>query len=72
MNAHIKHIMNMQTIDSNSPSRINEFFEKLVTHIQAFEKTGKVTDVNGYVWMMLEHLPVIRSDVVYDNNNWQE
>ena len=72
MNAHIKHIMNMQTIDSNSPSRINEFFEKLVAHIQAFEKTVKVTDINGYVWMMLEHLPVIRSDVVYDNNNWQE
>ena len=39
--------------------------------MQALETIREMTDINGYVWM-LDHLPVIRSDLVRNGNNWQE
>ena len=57
VNSYVQQIISMFTINSSSLSCIHLFFEKLFTHIQALETIGKITDINGYAWM-LDRLPV--------------
>ena len=36
-NAHIQYIMGLSVITETNPTRINEFYEKLITNIQTLE-----------------------------------
>ena len=71
-NAHIQCIMGLSVITETNPTRINEFYEKLVTNIQTLESMGKEKDIRGYVRLTLDKLPGIRADLVRLDDNWQE
>ena len=71
-NAYIQYIMGLSVITETNPTRINEFYEKLVTNIQTLESMGKEKDIRGYVRLTLDKLPGIRSDLVRLDDNWQE
>eukprot|EP00112_Aurelia_sp_Birch-Aquarium-sp1_P001131 Seg1117.2 transcript_id=Seg1117.2/GoldUCD/mRNA.D3Y31 product="hypothetical protein" protein_id=Seg1117.2/GoldUCD/D3Y31 len=62
--------MDLPTINGANPVKIHEFFEKLVTHVQAMETMGKLKTINGYVRLLLDRLPGIRSDLVRNDDNW--
>ena len=67
-NAHIQCIMGLSVIRETNPTRINEFYEKLVTNIQTLESMAKKKVLEG----MLDVLPGIKSDLVRLDDNWQE
>ena len=56
----------------NQPWKIHEFYEKLVTNVQALDTMGKLREMNGYVRMTLDKLIGIRADLVRTDDNWQE
>ena len=68
-NAHIQCIMGLPVITGTNPTRINEFYEKLVTNIQTLESMGKEKDIRGYVRLTLDKLPGIRADLVRLDDN---
>ena len=70
--AHIQCIMGLPVITGTNPTRINEFYEKLVTNIQTLESMGKEKDIRGYVRLTLDKLPATRADLVRLDDNWQE
>ena len=70
-NAHIQCIMGLSVITSTNPTRINEFYEKVVTNIHTLESMGKKKDIRGYVTLTLDKLPGIRADLVRLDDNWQ-
>ena len=61
--AHIQKIMNLQTVNGTNPTKVNEFYETLLKNVQALETMGKLESVNGYVRMVLDRLPGIRSEL---------
>ena len=71
-NAHIQCIMALPIITGTNPTKINEFYEKLVTNIQTLESMGKEKDIRGYVRLTLNKLPGIGADPVRLDDNWQE
>ena len=64
--------MVLSVITETNPTRINEFYEKLVTNIQTLESMGKDKDIRGYVRLILDKLPCLRADLVRMDNNWKE
>ena len=70
--AHIQKIMNLQTVNGTNPTKVNEFYETLLKNVQALETMGKLESVNGYVRMVLDRLPGIRSELVRDDDDWHE
>ena len=70
--AHVKGIMELPTITGTNPQKVHEFFERLTTHVQALETLGKVKSINGYVRLLLDRLPGVRSDLVRSDENWTD
>ena len=68
--AHVKGIMDLPIINGANPVKIHEFYEKLLTHVQAMETMGKLKTINGYVRLLLDRLPGIRSDLVRNDDDW--
>ena len=62
----------MPVITGTNPTKINEFYKKLVTNIQTLESMGKDKDIRGYVGFTLHKLPCLRADLVRMDNNWKE
>ena len=71
-NAHIQSIISLPTITGSSPYKINEFYEKLVTHVQALDTMGKLREIKGYVRLTLDKLPNIKSDLVRTDEKWHD
>ena len=61
-NAHIQSLISLPTITSSNPYKINEFYERLVTHVQALNIMGKLKEIKGYVRLTLDKLSSIKSD----------
>ena len=59
-------------LPGTNPTRINEFYEKMVTNIQTLQSMGKEKDIRGYVRLTLDKLLDMRADLVRLENNWQE
>ena len=57
-------------LPGTNPTRINEFYEKMVTNIQTLQSMGKEKDIRGYVRLTLDKLLDIRADLVRLENNW--
>ena len=72
VNSHVQGLMNLPTINGSNPTRIYEFYENFVQHVQALETMGKLESVNGYARLILDRLPGIRADLVRDDESWQE
>ena len=49
VNAHMQNWISLPTITSSNPYKTNEFYEKLVTHVQALDTMGKLKGIKGYV-----------------------
>ena len=64
--------MVLSVISETNPTRINKFYEKLVTNIQTLESMGRKKDIRGNVRLTLDKLPGIRADLVRLDDNWQE
>ena len=62
----------MPVITGTTPTRINEFYKKLVTNIHTLESMGKDKDNRGYVRLTLDKLPGIRADLEIMDNNSKE
>ena len=56
--------MGLPVITGTNPTRINEFYKKLVTNIQTLESMGKEKNIRGYVILTLDKLPGIIADLV--------
>ena len=72
INAHVQEIMGLPVVNGTNPEIIHEFYYKLVTHVQALETIGKLNMINGYVRTVLDRLPGLKSDIVRNDDNWQE
>ena len=59
-------------LSGTNPTKINEFYKKLVSNIQTLESMGKDKDIRGYVRLTLDKLPCLRADLVRMDNNWKE
>ena len=65
-------MMVLSVITETNPTRINEFYEKLVTNIQTSESMGRKKYIRGNVRLTLDKLPGIRAVLVRLDDNWQE
>ena len=72
INAHVQNIMNLPSLNGANPGKVNDFYEILFRNVQALETLGKLESVNGYVRMVLDRLPGIRSELVRDDDDWHE
>ena len=51
-------------IASSNPQKINEFNKKSVAPANALDNMGKFREIKIYVWLTLNKLPGIKSDLV--------
>ena len=65
-------MMVLSVITETDPTRIDEFYEKLVTNIQTLESMGRKKDIRGNVRLTLHKLPGIIADLVRLDDNWQD
>ena len=47
INAYVQNIMSLPTIHGTQPSKIHDFYQKLMSNVQSLETLGKLKDVNG-------------------------
>ena len=71
-NAHMQEIIGLSTITGTRPAPIQEFYEKLTSHVQVLETMGKIKEIHGFARTTLDKLPGIRADLVRLDDNWQE
>ena len=69
---HVKCIMDLPVVSGSNSGKVRDFYQKLVTHVQALETMGKLRDINGNVRITLDKLSHIRSDLVRMDDNWKE
>lgn len=69
--AYTKEILELPTVTSANPNKINEFSARLTYCVQALQTLGKLEQVNGAVSMTLEKLPEIRGDLVRTDPEWE-
>ena len=70
--ANTKEMLELPTVTSANPSKINELRVKLTYCVQALQTLGKLEQVNGGVLMTLEKLPGIRGDLVQTDPEWKK
>ena len=71
INAHVQSIMALPHIRGASPSKIHEFYMKLLPSVQALESMGKLREISGYTRSTLDKLEGIRADIVRLDDEWQ-
>ena len=71
INAHIQEVMKLPTIYGSAALKIKDFYEVLLTNVQALQTMGKLGEINGYVRMTIDKFPSIRSDLVRNDDEWQ-
>ena len=71
-NAHIQSLISLPKITSSHPNKINEFYEKLVTHVQALDTMGILKEIKCYIRLTLDKLPGIKYDLVRTDGKWQD
>ncbi|KAK3703037.1 hypothetical protein QZH41_006694 [Actinostola sp. cb2023] len=54
VNAYVSNIMELPTITSSNPKRVDEFYKKLLYNVQSLETLGKLRDVSGNARAVLE------------------
>ena len=71
-NAHINCIISLPIVFGSHPDKVHDFYEKLMSTVQALEKMRKLTEIKGYVRNTLHKLPGIRADLVKLDDSWQD
>ena len=64
--------MLLPAITQTSVGKIHDFYKKLLTHFQASEIMGKLTEISRYFRLTFNKLPTICADLVLTDNDWQE
>ena len=57
-------ILALPHITGSQPAKIHDFYEKLLSNVQALETLGKLKEISGYVPMTIDKLEGIRGDLV--------
>ena len=70
-NAHINCIISLPAVFGSHPKKVNDFYEKLMSSVQALETMKRLNEVKGYVRNILDKLPGIRTDLVRLDDSWQ-
>ena len=65
-------ILALPHIPESQPSKIHDFYEKLLSNVQALETLGKLREISRYVRMTIDKLEGIRGDLVRTDDDWQE
>ena len=67
-------ILALPHIPGSQPSKIHDFYEKLLSNVQALETLGKLREISGYVRMTIDKLEGIREPTMIGRNgnflNW--
>ena len=71
-NTHINCIISLPVIFGSHPSKVHDFYEKLMSSVQALETMKKLNEAKGYVRNTLDKLPGIRADLVRLDDSWQD
>ena len=71
VNIYIHNILSLPVVTSANPKKINEFYKKLLYHIQSLSTLGKLDDVKGNVRGVLDKLKGIKADLVRGKDGWQ-
>eukprot|EP00794_Sanderia_malayensis_P000965 gene965-biopygen216 len=72
INAYVQNLTSLPVIKGNSPSKVHDFYAKLLTSVQALESMGKLSEVNGFSRATLDKLEGIKSDLVRTDDDWQK
>ena len=56
--------MSLPNVPGCQPSRIHNFYKKLMYNAQSLETMGKLSEVSGYVRATIDKLEGIRGDLV--------
>lgn len=70
--AYTKEILELLTVTSANPNKINEFSVKLRYCVKALQTLGRLEQVNGAVSMKLKKLLEIRGDLVRTDPEWEK
>ena len=60
--AHIGCIISLLAVFGSHPNKVHDFYEKLMSSVQALETMRKHNEIKGYVRNTLDKLPGIRAD----------
>ena len=71
VHAHVQEILSLPTIHGVSKVKIHNFYELLLSHVQALETLGRLCDVAGNVRVTLDKLEGIRADLIRSDANWK-
>ena len=55
-----------------SKHKIHEFYDQLLSHVQALDTLGKLNQVSGNVRMVIDKLDGIRADLTRTDTCWKE
>lgn len=72
INAYVQAILASPHITGSQPAKIYDFYERLLSNVQALETLGKIRGISGYVRMTIDKLEGIRGDLVRTDDDWQE
>ena len=72
VNAHVQIIFNLPHVRGTSPSKIHQFYQRLLPSVQALESMGKLKEISGYTRATLDKLEGIRADLVRLDDDWQQ
>ena len=62
----------MLTVFGSHPNKVHDYYEKLMSSVQALETMRKLNEIKGYVRNALDKLPGIRADLVRLDDSWQD
>ena len=71
-NAHVQNIISLPQINNANAQKINYFSEKLLCSVQALDIMEKMKEIDGYVRVTLDKLQSIRTNLVGNDDNWQD
>ena len=71
-NTHINCIISLPVVFGSHPNKVHDFYEKLMSSVQALKTMRKLNKIKGYVRNTLAKLPGIRSDLVRLDDSWQD
>ena len=72
INAHVNNILELPTVTSANPGKVNCFYKTLLFNVQSLETLGKIERVNGMTRSVLDKLKGIKADLVRGQDNWQD
>ena len=71
-NAHINCIISLPIVFGSHPNKVHDFYEKLISSVQALETMRKLNEIKSYVRNTLDKLPGIIADLVRLEDSWQD